>query len=165
MRIRLLLVFVLAITGLATAPSAPDTSAIQQFALPHSHSLDPGKPITCSAIASANLAVAAEQHDKLTASVQGAREKLHLQVDGDTLFVLTSPVEKNAVAIADYYRITAQTPAWLAATVLHNDEMPRGYFIVVNKQNGFAIWSVTEPKYYPQSEYPYAETVYLTCKN
>jgi hypothetical protein len=165
MRIRLLLVFVLAITSLATGPSAPDTSAIQQFALPHSHALDSGKPIRCSAIASADLTVAPEQHNKLTASVQVAKEKLDLQVDGDTLFVLTIPIEKNAVAIADYYRITAQTSAWLAATVLHNDEMPRAYSMVVNKQNGFAVWSVTEPKYFPQSEYPYAETVYLTCKN
>lgn len=155
---------ILLIASVATTPSNP-TSATQSFKLPHSKAVDSNKPITCSAIASASLTVNAEQRSNVNGSVQAARQKLSLHAEDDTLYLLVSPAEKNGIAIADHYRITNNGPGWLAATVLHSDEMPRGYSIALNKQNGFAVWAHIEPKHFPDSEFPYGETVYLTCRN
>jgi len=134
-----------------------------RFALPPPQALSFSKPVKCAAIASSALYQAGEEpedlkQNKLIVKVKKGTDRLKLWLEDETLIVQVRD-EKP-----DRYRISGHQNKWLSA-VHYGGLMPTVYSISVNENNGFAVWSLNEPMFFPASEYPYTQSVYLHCTN
>jgi hypothetical protein len=133
-----------------------------EFALPPSQAIDTDKPIRCVAIASASLIENLDHRGRLKGKITPGTDKLALQIKGDTLLVAVRGAFEQGVVEPDKYNITGHTVGFLSA-VHEVTVIPHANSIVLNKQNGFAVWSLNEPMLVPGSEYPIAQAVYLRC--
>ena len=161
-----LLVIMVLTGGLLIIGCAKDGSDQQtvRFVLPNAHPVDFSKPVKCTAIASTSMIEQKQEkkdftHAKLTVKMGKGKDKLTLQLDGETLSV--QAVESYP---PDQYRVIAHRGGCLIATY-YGGLMPVAKTVTVEEESGFAVWSEAEPVFFPVSSYPCASSVYFHCAN
>jgi hypothetical protein len=100
---------------------------------------------------------------KLEGELSDGRDKLAVQVEGQTLKFMTQAAVGTGVAEASQFAITWNDESVLTAVV---SDGPPGHAtdsFVLNKKSGFAVWTQSSPTLII-SKVPYTQTVYLLCK-
>ncbi|MCX5845920.1 MAG: hypothetical protein NTW12_06125 [Deltaproteobacteria bacterium] len=162
-RIVLSIILVLSVgTGFAFGQDKKDEPTAR-FVLPTKRALNWSKPVKCFAIASAALFKEDREmedfkHSKLSIYVKKGTDKLRLWLEGETLTV------QNGDQKPDRYQVSGHRNNFLVA-VHYGGLVPAVNSIAVNEENGFAVWSLSEPMLVPVSEYPYGQSVYMQCTN
>ena len=98
------------------------------------------------------------KHKQLNVHVKKGTDVLRLWLEGESL---TVQVEDQK---PDRYRVSGHRNGWLVA-MYYGGLMPAAYSISLDERTGFAVWSLNEPMFFPASEYPYAQSVYMHCTN
>jgi len=137
--------------------------ALVRFVLPPPKEVRLNKPVNCTAIASAALYEEARdmedfKHNKLSAYIKKGTDKLRLWLDNNDLMVQVRD-EKP-----DIYNVSGYRNGFMVA-VHYGGSVPALYSISINEKSGFAIWSLIEPMFFPVSEYPFTQAVYMQCNN
>jgi hypothetical protein len=143
---------------------AIESKAIR-FAMPPPKVLNMEKPVKCTAIATAAIFEERKELEdfnkpKLSVKVEKGTDKLRLWLDGEVLTVQVRDEKPET------YKVTGHNTngGWLVA-LNYGGLVPAAYSISLNKNNGFAVWSLNEPIFVMGSLYPYAQCVYLYCTN
>jgi hypothetical protein len=152
--------------GIAISPVFGEEKKDQpalRLPLPPAQALNWGKPVKCTAIASASLAEETREmkdfkNSKLSVYVKKGTDKLKLWLENDELIVQLGDQKP------DRYRVSGHQNGFLVA-IHYGGMVPAAYSVSVNERNGFAVWSLSEPMLVPTSEYPYAQSVYMQCVN
>jgi hypothetical protein len=136
-----------------------------RFAMPVSKPLNMGKPVKCSAIASAAIFEERKEMEdfdkpKLSVIVSEGTDKLRLWLDGETLTVQVKDQKPETYKVTGYHI----EGGWLVA-LHYGGLVPAAYSISLNTKNGFAVWSLNEPIFVMGSLFPYTQCVNLYCSN
>jgi hypothetical protein len=150
------------VTGLAFGEDKKDKPTAR-FVLPPKQPMNWNKPVKCTAIASATLFEKARdmkdfKNNELSVYVKKGTDKLRLWLEGENLTVQVGDQKP------DSYQVTGHQNKFLVA-IHRGGIVPAANSITVNEENGFAVWSLSEPMLVPVSEYPYAQSVYMQCTN
>jgi len=149
-------------TGFAFGQDKKDEPTAR-FVLPPKRALNWSKPVKCIAIASAALfkedrEMGDFKNNKLSVYVKKGTDKLRLWLEGETLTVQIGDQKPER------YQVSGHRNDFLVA-IHYGGLVPAACSISVNEENGFAVWSLSEPMLVPVSEYPYAQSVYMQCTN
>jgi hypothetical protein len=162
-RIVLSIMLVLSVgTGFAFGQDRKDEPTAR-FVLPPKRALNWSKPVKCIAIASAAMFKEDREmedfrNNKLSVYVKKGTDKLTLWLEGESLTVQIGNQKPER------YQVNGHRNDFLVA-IHYGGSVPAANSISVNEENGFAVWSLSEPMLGPVSEYPYAQSVYMHCTN
>lgn len=159
---------IILLLGVATAFASDQDKKDEptaRFTLPPPKAVNWSKPMKCVAIATAGLYEERREqedfdHPKLSGYLQKGTDSLNLWIKGKNLLVQRYG-DKNK---PDVYHISRNTKLWLVAN-FYGGDLPVSHSITLDKDTGYAVWSLNEPRLYLASEYPYAQSVYMQCTN
>jgi hypothetical protein len=147
--------------GAAAIPHDNAPAAIRhRFHLPAPHQVNMTGPISCSPVATAGLRPDQEATSWLNATVTNASDRLAIEIKGNHLVVLSQQDTQHGVAEGRRYRVLSNSKQWIAAVA--EDLLPAVDTLLVNKESGFAIWTVSEPW---SRSFPVTRNTYLVCIN
>ncbi len=134
-----------------------------RFILPPPQAVNWSKTVQCVAIASAVLFEERRETEdfdkpKLSGYIRKGTDRLRLWIEGSNLIVQVKEYKP------DRYQINKRINKWLVAS-FYGGDWPVMYSITLDEGTGYAVWSLSEPRFYLGSEYPYSESIYLQCTN
>lgn len=131
--------------------------------------LPPARPVVsaqlaCEALLSTSIWEDPEQNGQITAENQTGTDKLAIRIKENAITFITRASVEAGIPEAAEFTIVSNEEDFLVAIYLDKGAIsPSLNSLVLNKKNGFAVWTKSRPQYL-LSQTPDVQSSYLVCR-